>query len=164
MHINTNIRFRNNLINGDEDEIFRIVSSTGFFNDEEIAVAVDLARETLVNGKESGYDFIFAEVGSEIVAYSCFGKIPCTRNSYDLYWIAVHEAFRNQGIGYALLEETEKILKEAGARRIFIETSSKPQYEPTRKFYIRSHYIEEALLRDFYDLDDDKIIYSKYLS
>lgn len=164
METKTDIRLRNNIVEGDEDAIFGIVSSTGFFNDEEISVAVELARETLVKGKESGYNFIFAEAGSGVVGYCCFGKIPFTRNSYDLYWIAVHDSFRNQRIGYVLLEETEKVVKKAGGSRIFIETSSKPQYEPTRKFYIRSNYIQEALLKDFYGTGDDKIIYSKYLA
>ena len=48
-------------------------------------------------------------------------------------------------------------------RRIYIETSAKPQYEPTRSFYVRCGYVEEARFRDFYAPGDDKLVYGKSL-
>ena len=44
-----------------------------------------------------------------------------------------------------------------------IETSSKDKYAPTRHFYQRLGYVENARIRDFYRLGDDLLIYGKYL-
>lgn len=159
--IKNNLVFRSTLTKGDEKAISDIVSSTGFFNVEEVSVAVELAVETLSTGHKSGYNFIFAELDGMVAGYSCFGRIPGTKNSYDLYWIAVHCDYQKTGIGAALLKNVENFIYSAGGGRIYIETSSRKQYEPTRNFYIRSGYFQEALLTGFYDNQDHKIIYSK---
>jgi ribosomal protein S18 acetylase RimI-like enzyme len=145
----------------DPARIKEIVSSTGYFRDDEILIAVELVEEWLLKGKASGYEFLFAEVGGETIAYSCWGLIPCTLHSYDLYWIAAHKDFMNKGIGRALLRETENAIWKAGGTGIYIETSSKPQYTPTRAFYEKNGYILKARFEDYYDRGDDKIVYKK---
>jgi ribosomal protein S18 acetylase RimI-like enzyme len=145
----------------DPARIKEIVSSTGYFRDDEIIVAVELVEEWLAKGDESGYEFFFAEVGGETVAYSCYGLIPCTLHSYDLYWIAAHKDFMNKGIGHALLRETENAIWKAGGTGIYVETSSKSQYAPTRAFYEKNGYILKARYEDFYDRGDDKVVYIK---
>ena len=42
-----------------------------------------------------------------------------------------------------------------------VETSSQPKYEPTRQFYLRSGYTVEAVLKDFYAENDDKVVFVK---
>jgi ribosomal protein S18 acetylase RimI-like enzyme len=145
----------------DPARIKEIVSSTGYFRDDEILIAVELVEEWLLKGKASGYEFLFAEVGGETIAYSCWGLIPCTLHSYDLYWIAAHKDFMNKGIGRALLRETENAIWKAGGTGIYVETSSKPQYIPTRAFYEKNGYILKARFEDYYDRGDDKIVYKK---
>jgi len=140
-----------------------IVRSTGFFREDEVTVAVELVRERLNKGAESGYEFIFAETGGRTVGYSCFGLIPCTLQSYDLYWIATHRDFMNRGIGRKLLEETEAVIRSGCGNGVYVETSSKPLYTPTRAFYEKNGYMLKARFGDFYDRGDDKIVYVKYL-
>jgi ribosomal protein S18 acetylase RimI-like enzyme len=143
----------------DIENIREIVTSTGFFHDHEIPVAVELVEERLKKGLDSGYFFIFSELEGKTIAYSCFGEIPCTKGSYDLYWIATHNDFRGKGIGKKLMAETMKAIKELGGRSVYIETSSKTLYEPTRKFYENYGCSTEAILKDFYDTNDHKYIY-----
>ncbi len=57
----------------------------------------------------------------------------------------------------------ENLIFRRGGRRIYIETSSRPQYEATRAFYRAQGYREEACLEDFYAPGDGKIIYTKSL-
>ncbi|HEM48904.1 MAG TPA: GNAT family N-acetyltransferase [Caldithrix sp.] len=156
------IYFRTATHQEDEKNIRDIVTSTGFFNQEEIDIAVELLTENLQKGGEvSGYHFIFAEINEQTVGYACFGPIPATKFSYDLYWIAVHENSRGMGIGKKLLIESEKAIKNLGGQRIYIETSSRAQYNPTRAFYISSHYETAAILKDFYAPGDSKYIFLK---
>jgi GNAT superfamily N-acetyltransferase len=147
----------------DVQVVREIVTSTNFFHDYEIDVAVELIEEALAKGKESGYNFLFVEVDDKTVAYSCFGLIPCTKSSYDLYWIVVHHDFRGHGIGKNLLKLTEQAAREMGGSGIYAETSSQLLYEPTRRFYLSNNYTEEARLKDFYNLGDDKLVYSRRL-
>lgn len=140
-----------------------IVESSGFFRDDEVEVAVSLAEEHLEKGDASGYFFVFADRNDRTEGYACFGPIPCTQSSYDLYWIAVDETTRGGGLGRLLLEESERTIRQMAGTRVYIETSSKPLYEPTRQFYLRCGYSQVALLDDFYGPADSKVIYAKTL-
>jgi len=138
-----------------------IVVSTGFFGDHEVDVAVELVEERLARGPASGYHFLFAEADGRPVGYTCFGPIACTLGSYDLYWIVVHAGERGHGIGRKLLAETECRVARLGGRKLYIETSSRELYVPTRKFYARCGYAVEARLEDFYAPGDAKVIFSR---
>jgi GNAT superfamily N-acetyltransferase len=158
-----NLSVRSEVMPSDPSAVEEIVMSSGFFRPDEVPVAVELVAEGLEKGRESGYDFVFVEVDGRTVAYACFGLIPCTLFSYDLYWIATHEDYRGQGIGKILLREVEKAVAAAGGKSIYVETSYLPKYEPTRAFYLKNNYIEKARFEDFYDDGDDKVVYVKKL-
>ncbi len=158
------MKIRNHVTPEDVENVREIVTSTRFFHDHEIEVAVELVEENLAKGINSGYNFIFVEMDSKTVAYSCFGLIPCTQSGYDLYWIVVHSDYRNHGIGKKLLALTEASISNAGGTAVYAETSSKDLYEPTRRFYLSNNYVEEARLKNFYQKDDDKLVYTKWLN
>ncbi len=155
------IKLRENVIGQDMDSVREIVTSTGFFHDYEVDVAVELVEETIVKGSEDGYRFVFADYNGKTIGYCCYGLIPCTKSSYDIYWIAVHNEQRGKGIGKLLLQKTEEEIKKLGGTGIFLETSSKDLYKPTRQFYINANYMTEVVIKDFYEVGDDKYIFSK---
>jgi ribosomal protein S18 acetylase RimI-like enzyme len=159
--MSSNITFRTQVQHSDMQSVKDIVESTNFFYDHEIEVAVELVIEALESKGKSDYHFIFAEIDGKTVGYTCFGPIACTKASYDIYWIAVHNDYRNQKIGKIILEKTENAIKEIGGKGIYLETSSLEKYHPTREFYIRCNYTLEAQIKDFYDTGDDKAIYVK---
>lgn len=158
-----NITIRYQVIASDPTAVEKIIVSSGFFRSDEVPVAVELVTEGLENGPGCGYEFVFVEVDGITAAYACFGLIPCTLCSYDLYWIATHEDYRGQGIGKIVLKEVEKSVAALGGKSIYIETSCLPKYEPTRAFYVKNNYIEKARFEDFYDDGDDKVVYWKRL-
>ena len=126
-------------------------------------MAVELVEERLAKGPASGYHFVFAERDGRTVGYACYGHIAGTAASYDLYWIAVDASSHRGGLGRLLLGESERLIHEATGRRVYIETSNRAQYVPTRSFYERCGYKLDALLKDFYGPGDDKAIYVKAL-
>ena len=146
---------------GDPAVVRDITESTGFFYAEEVGTAVELVDERLAKGDASGYFFVFADEGARTVGYACFGPIACTKASYDLYWIAVHAEARGKKIGTLLLEESERLIRAAGGHRIYVETSSRSLYDPTRAFYLARGYREEARLAEFYGPGDAKVEYVK---
>lgn len=155
--------YRERLHPSDGEIVRRLVASSGFFYPEEVEVAVELVEERRAKGAASGYHFWFAEISGDVSGYTCFGPIPCTSHSFDIYWIVVAESFRGLGLGKELLRKAEETIGAMGGRRIYVETASRPLYEPTRAFYRRCGYGEEATLRDFYGPGDDKIIFLKVL-
>ena len=145
----------------DLEAVASILKRSGFFNAEEQEVGVSLVKERLQLGEPSLYFFQFAERQQQVLGYTCFGPIPGTRSSYDLYWIAVDPAHQKQGIGSLLLAGTEAEIEKRGGRRIYIETSSSELYVPTRSFYTSHGYELEARLAHYYAPGDDKLIYVK---
>ena len=138
-----------------------IVESTGFFYPPEVDVAVELVDERLRKGEASGYHFAFAEVDGRTVGYSCYGPIACTASSFDIFWIAIHCDAQRHGLGKWLMSVTEELIFGQGGERIYVETSGREHYLPTRKFYDRCEYHQIAELPEFYGPGDSKVIYLK---
>ncbi len=96
----------------EDGELVRdIVSSTGFFRPDEIGIAVELVEERIRVGLASGYHFIFAERSGRVLGYSCYGPVPLTLHSYDIYWMAVRKEEQGAGIGRMLLERSEAAIE-----------------------------------------------------
>ena len=157
------LTYREEVIAADQEAVRAIVKNSGFFSDEEIAIASELVETRLSGGEKSGYFFLFAEQTGEVAGYTCFGPIPGSFHSYDLYWIAVANHLRQRGIGKDLLSRSETLIRKRGGSRIYIETSARPQYEKTVAFYLACGYRQEACLEDFYAPGDSKIIFVKTL-
>ena len=157
------ITFRDGLAPEDGSRVRGLVEVTGFFHPDEVDVAEELIVERLQKGDASGYHFIMADHYGRLAGYACYGPIPCTAASYDLYWIAVHPDYQSRGLGRRLLTEVERRIKAAGGNRIYADTSQRDQYASTRAFYENCGYRLETVLADFYAVGDGKAIYCKPL-
>ncbi|MDR1744945.1 MAG: GNAT family N-acetyltransferase [Planctomycetota bacterium] len=140
-----------------------MAAGTGFFRQDEVDVAVELVEERLAKGHESGYCFYFIDLDGVPAGYVCYGSTPCTIGSFDLYWIVVARENQGKGLGLELMRMAENAARNMGGRNMYVETSGKELYRPTRAFYEKAGYVQAALLPDFYDVGDDKIIYQKAL-
>ncbi|MDZ7615754.1 MAG: GNAT family N-acetyltransferase [Patescibacteria group bacterium] len=153
--------FRYTVLPDDRERVRAIVESTGFFNPEEIEIAVELVDERLAKGAASGYEFVFADADGETVGYACFGRVPLTESSFDLYWIAVRAGQRRGGLGRALIGAVEQLVTEAGGGRVYADTSGRDQYAPTRAFYAGTGYAQAAFFPDFFAPGDAKVVFVK---
>lgn len=157
------VAFRYDVAPRDVEAVRSLVARTGFFREDEVPVAAELVTERLNRGEESGYYFVMAEEGEELLGYVSYGPIACTVSSFDLYWIAVEPSLQGKGLGKRLLQEAERLIQKMAGTRIYVETSSKPQYESTRIFYERCGYETASVLEDFYAPGDSKVTYLKVL-
>jgi len=157
------VELRPHLRTSDLPAIRTLVEETRMFSLAEVQIAAELVGEFLQKGANSGYRFTVAECEGDVIGYACFGPIPCTASSYDLYWIAVDPSRQHCGIGRQLLEDVERRIAGAGGRRVYVETSGREVYVPTRLFYERRGYEQAAVLPDFYAPGDPKVIYVKPL-
>ena len=158
------MQYRNNAIDSDVLAVKNLAAQSGFFSLEEIEVAAELVQANLSKGESvSGYSFIFLETKQGVLGYTCYGRIPGTETSYDLYWIIVTNSMRKRSLGQQIMAETEKAIQKAGGRRLYADTSSRELYIPTRAFYRKCGFEQEAVLKDFYSQGDDKVIFVKAL-
>ena len=142
-----------------------LLANRPVFSDDECRTAVEMIHETLEDPHvEDRYQFLVAEHEGTVVGYACFGTVPLTRGTYDLYWIAVRPDRHASGIGKKLLVACEEEIARQGGHLIVVETSSRNDYEKTRRFYEKTmHYETAARIRDFYKPGDDKVLYIKYV-
>ena len=142
----------------------QILEATPEFKPGEVVVAEELIDYYLSDPVGSGYPILVAEINSKVVGYICLGPTPLTEGTWDIYWIAVAREEQGNGIGTALLASAEEKIKEAKGRLIFVETSSKPEYDKTRNFHRSRGYELICQIPDFYAPGDDKLILRKRLS
>lgn len=86
-----------------------------------------------------------------------------TNGTYNLYAIAVRKEFQGQRIGHKMMHFIEDLLLKNGKRVLIVETSSIEHYALTRKFYDKLGYRQEAVIKDFWDDGEDKVIFWKKL-
>jgi ribosomal protein S18 acetylase RimI-like enzyme len=149
---------------GDRERIRGLVVTAGNFTATEVETAVELVDEALTKGDASGYLFLVLEDAAgppAVRGYACYGPVPLTVGTYDLYWIVVDPATQGRGYGRRLLEAVESRVRGLGGRKLLIETSSQESYAGTIRFYERSGYVLAARIRDFYKVGDDKLVFSK---
>ncbi|MBF0109104.1 MAG: GNAT family N-acetyltransferase [Magnetococcales bacterium] len=152
------------VVREDMDRVRDLVASTGNFNDSEVDMAVELVETRLSIGDKSGYFFLFArEPSGRLSGYACYGPIAATDSRYDFYWLVVRPQWFGSGLGVRLQTEAERLMRLAGAKRIYLETSSTPAYQRARGFYRKTGYEELCVLKDFYRDDDDKHIFMKVI-
>ncbi len=157
------IALRDNPAPPDVEKVRRLVDTTGFFHTDEINIAAALVEERIEKGEASGYHFVMADFYGRLAGYTCYGPIPCTQSSYDIYWIAVHPDFQGKHLGRQLLAETEQRIAGLGGSRIYVDTSQRDQYASTRAFYESCGYTVESVITDFYAPGDGKVVYGKVL-
>jgi len=146
----------------DGPQIQDITSRAGVFNEEEVKCVADLWQEYLVDGPQiCGYNFIVDRDGDQVCGFACYGPRDLTHGAFDLYWIAVDPSARCNGVGRSLLTASEAAVREMGGRMLIAETSGTAHYETTRKFYYGMGYENEAIIRDFYAVSDDLMIFTK---
>ncbi|MEL0160757.1 MAG: GNAT family N-acetyltransferase, partial [Deltaproteobacteria bacterium] len=122
-------------------------------------IANELVQEHHTHGAGSGYEFLLLEKAEILGAFACWGPIPGSEGSYDLYWLAVAPDLQGAGLGTLLFKESIQQIFSQGGRQVFIETSSRSDYSSARQFYQQQGAELIARLSDFYQIDDDKLIF-----
>lgn len=140
----------------------QLTRDTGLFREEEVGTAVELLDENLAGDED--YRFVGAFDGERLIGYACWGPTPGTIGTFDLYWIVVTREHQGEGIGTQLLREVESRLPAPGSRLLIVETSSRDDYQPTRKFYEARGYTRAARVAGYYAPGDDLVIYTKDLA
>lgn len=157
------IIYRKETRNEDLKDFTEVLSSSGFFFDYEIEAAEDFLKYQLEDKDESGIHYYMAEdtTNGKMIGFICFGFDSCTKSSWLLYWMGVHNDYRSKGIGGELLKKFEEYVVSKGGKKIVLETAGRELYKPTRDFYEKYGYREEGIVPDYYAIGDARVTYVK---
>ena len=152
----------------DRERIHQILVATNRFTDEEVRIADELVESAVEHPEKGDYNVHVLEEpdsgpSKAVEGYVCYGPTPMTDGVFDLYWIAVDPRAQGLGFGQLLLRFVENEVRRQRGRMLLIETSSKESYGPTMRFYERSGYDEISRIKDFYRIEDDKVVFCKKL-
>lgn len=152
----------------DRNRVHEILVATARFTEEEVKCAMELVDSALEHPERGDYIVCVLDEPDSgpsrmVQGYVCYGPTPLTDGVWDLYWIAVDPNAQGQGIGQLLLRFVENEVRRQRGRMLLIETSSKESYGPTLRFYERSGYDEISRIKDFYRIEDDKVVFCKKL-
>jgi ribosomal protein S18 acetylase RimI-like enzyme len=153
----------------DRGRIHEILVAVARFTPQEIGWAMELVDAAIAAPEKGEYVVHVLEApdsgpSRQIQGYVCFGPTPMTEGVYDLYWIAVDPTQQGQGFGQLLLRFVENEVRRQNGRMLLIETSSKKSYAPTIHFYRQAGYEEISRIKDFYRIEDDKVVFCKQLT
>lgn len=122
------------------------------------------------DGEAADYDFKHdledhwvGLLDEKVVAISGYRKVPSTDGTSYLSWTYVHPDHCNQGIGRSLLNYVIGEAKSSGSKKMFVKVSNYDDgsnvYQFAIKLYESAGFREELINLDFYDVDEDQLIF-----
>ncbi len=143
----------------ERDDIERVTRAAGNFHGDELTTPLELFDGYLRGPQSSGYYFLSAKRGEQVIGYACYGPTALTEGVFDLYWIVAEANAHGQGVGRALFDRVVEEVSKQNGRLIVIWTESAPTYDRARNFYERMGCKLESRIKDFYRPGHDLCIY-----
>ncbi len=147
----------------DRDRVRELVRATGVFRQSEVEIALEVFDDAIAS-PGNDYHGLGAYHAGRLVGFTLYGRTPGTEATWDLYWIVVDPHGHRRGTGRQLMEASEASIEESGGTLIVVETSSRDDYTPTRRFYEALLYEQAAHIADYYAAGDDLIVFTKRFS
>lgn len=147
------------VIHSDLDSLKIVLDSCGLFPSEYLD---DMISDYFHNLDTNEIWFTYVENNSPISIGYCIPE-KLTSGTYNLLAIGVSENHQRKGVAVEMMNFIEQKLKTIGARVLIVETSSDDAQIGARNLYQKLGYNQEAVIRDFWNEGEDKIVYWKKL-
>lgn len=149
----------------DRPQIEWITRAQKHFTPEDVTWAIRLALRSS-DANDGEYQTVVAEENGSggVAGFASFGRVLRTSGTFELYWIAVDPPRQRRGIGSALLRFVEQECGRQHGRLLVLETSLRPGFQSAVAFYRRNGFEEESRVKDFYRVEEDKIVFSRTVS
>lgn len=144
----------------DRDKLLSIIKSSGQFDDESLEHVQQTLGEHLSNPSDALW---YTAHDNEPVGVAYCKPEPMTSGTWNLLMLWLEEGFEGKGFGSSLVARIESDLLKQGARLLIVETSGLDEFEIARSFYEKSGFRLEARIKNFFDVSDDKLVYTKSL-
>lgn len=147
------------VIHSDVDSLKIVLDSCGLFPSEYLD---EMISDYFNNLDTNEIWFTYVENNSPISIGYCIPE-KLTSGTYNLLAIGVSENHQRKGVAVEMMNFIVQKLKTIGARVLIVETSSDDAQIGARNLYQKLGYNQEAVIRDFWNEGEDKIVYWKKL-
>jgi ribosomal protein S18 acetylase RimI-like enzyme len=135
----------------------RVLDVTGLFPSEMLADMVD----SFLHAAECDEVWLTCEEARDAIGFCFAAPEKFTEGTWNMLAIAVHPDSQRKGAGAAIVKHLEGALRERGERILIADTAGTNEFAQTRQFYRRNGYTEEARIRDFWAVGNDKVVFWK---
>ena len=147
----------------DSAAVIDLVVAADMFSVDDAWLVEGMLADYFDGNNDDGHVCVIDDEGAPLgVAY--YQPKSAADRVWDLTMIAVQPNRQGQGRGTTMLQHVEEDLRARDQRLLLVETSSLPQYDRTRAFYVKCGYEEEARIRDYWESGDDLIVFRKALN
>ncbi|MFL5244019.1 MAG: GNAT family N-acetyltransferase [Gemmataceae bacterium] len=143
--------------------LMALAQGTGVFKPFEIEALKEVLDDYHQHAQEMHHRAVTFEENGQTIGFAYYAPAAMTDRTWYLYWIAVSKQIQAKGVGSKLLKHAEDDILKQNGRLLLIETSSLPHYGLTRQFYLKHHYDQAAVIKDFYADGDDLVVFRKKL-
>lgn len=150
-------------IPADQFPLLTLARETDVFKPIEIDALEEVLNDYHATNHAHGHRSVTYEDSGEAIGFAYYAPAAMTDRAWYLYWIAVTKRTQAKGIGGALLKFAEDDIRGRHGRVLFIETSSLPHYDLTRRFYLKHDYEQVAVVPDYYAQGDGMVVYRKVI-
>ncbi len=147
------------VVHTDLDSLKLVLDSCGLFPSEYLE---DMISDYFNNPDTQEIWFTQVEDNEPIAIGYCVPE-KLTSGTYNLLAIGVSENQQRKGVAIEMMNYIEHKLKVIGARILIVETSSDAAQLGARNLYQKLGYNLEAVIRDFWNEGEDKLIFLKRL-
>jgi ribosomal protein S18 acetylase RimI-like enzyme len=145
----------------DTETLVTLTARTGYFKPVEVETLREVLDDYHEKECENGHRAFAWEEDGRVLGYVYHAPEEMTDRTWHLWWIAVDTPSQGRGLGGKLLAFVEQDIRDQNGRLLLVETATLPEYEPTRRFYLKHGYALVATIPDFYAEGDGMAIFAK---
>ena len=143
----------------DIDGLKKVVDSSGLFPSEYLD---EMISDYLNNADTQDIWFTYIDSNAPTAIGYCVPE-KLTNGTYNLLAIGVSQDSQRNGVATEMMNYIEQQLKQKDGRILIVETSSDNAQIGARKFYEKIGYTQMAVIKDFWNDGEDKIVFWKKL-
>ncbi|MBI9109597.1 GNAT family N-acetyltransferase [Maridesulfovibrio ferrireducens] len=147
------------------EEVLQLAGKCQNFSPNDLMLAEEIAWEAAFGTEESSRTFIKAHVINDdeqiLVGFVCFGTIPDEEDCYELYLVAVDDAYQGIGIGSALLDEVDRQVSMDNGSMIFCEIPEHRSLAPVHYFFEALGYDRQSQYYRFFVPSQGNLVYAR---
>lgn len=147
----------------DTPTLLAITQGTGLFLPIDLEALDSVLAAYHEENADAGHRCFTFEDHGQVVGFVYYAPAAMTDRTWYLWWIVVSKHTQARGVGGKLLKQAEDGARSENGRLMMVETSGLPSYALTRRFYVKHHYEQAAVLKDYYADDHDMVIFRKRL-
>ena len=148
----------------DTEALIGLCKAIGLFKPNELEELNGMLSAYFEASLMGHHKWLTDEEDGELIGVAYYAEETFAYGVFNLLLIGVHRDRQREGRGTKLLHYVEQELRERGERILIVETSGLDSFAATRAFYKKNGYDEEARIREYYNLGEDKIVFRKALN